>query len=233
MDDLQFSERASTALSFNSERDSNRESSKKGKSKVYIDDKNASKRKSNRKETEASDSKRKDEGRRRSARRKHTHPPPEIRTASLKDLLKSSATSSKPIRAIRTDVMSVLKKLGVHFTESKDGGFHCKCQLWVRDYDEDNIKVIDIRNAKEVLVITDGQGKHWREADEEEKFNTAPDGLFAEALARSVKFGLFIVKVPLRSKHRVRFELQEYERIWTYDYVTETISEELRVLWAK
>jgi hypothetical protein len=232
MDDLQFSEHSSTAVSFNSGQDSDRESSNKGKSKLYNDDKSTSKRKSSRKATEVPDSKRNDGKSSRPARRKHTHPPPEIKTAPLKDLFRSSATSSKPVRAIRTDVMNVLTKLRVQFTESKDGGFHCKRQLWAQDDDGDDVKVIDIRNAKQVLVNTGGRGKHWREADEEEEFDTRPSTLFANALARSVKFDLFIVKVPLRSKHSVRFELQECHRIWTYGYVTETISQELRTLWA-
>jgi len=159
----------------------------------------------------------------------------DIKTASLKDLLSLTTTTDRSLRGIHQDIIDVLKKLKVDFTKFQ-GGLECRRQLMVGSEFPSALlpTVVDIRNDNEVLVITD-EGRHWREANEEESFDTTVYEGFgnSEALAQMVRFDLFIVKVPLRSRHGIRFGRGGSARLWMFNYVTEMILGELRLIWRR
>lgn len=181
-----------------------------------------------------------------------------IKPVYLKGLFSVSTTSSKPLAVIRTDIIRVLKQLGVEYREIK-GGFSCR-----------HAPSINMEKAKDEQAM--GHGSHRRKisfggliggsnntepatpprprrdnsytnsdsSDEDEERRTRGQQHNRAAGETSthvqsdlgesmvLKFEIFVVKVPLLSLHGIQFKKVD-GGTWQYKNMAQTILNDLRL----
>jgi hypothetical protein len=142
-----------------------------------------------------------------------------VTPASLKGLFSVSTTTVKPVFFIRTDIIRVLKQLGVEYVEIR-GGFSCSHVGYLS-------KAVEIPNENrsssfESQRKTSFGGFNGSDGrDPKTSSQTSPGGVLV------LDFEISIVKVPLLSLHGIQFK-RFAGGAWQYKEMADQILGELR-----
>lgn len=177
-----------------------------------------------------------------------------VKPVYLKGLFSVATTSTKPPTEIRTDIIRVLKQLGVSYKEIR-GGFSCvhRPSIDLKSVQENVPQTPEATNmvqppSHKRKLSFGGSGSSTKEAPPppplmkgQSKRNRADtsytnsdvsnesmhDGVLGGSLI--LQFEIYIVKVPLLSLHGIQFKSVSKTNTWQYKGLASRILQELRL----
>lgn len=177
-----------------------------------------------------------------------------VKPVYLKGLFSVATTSTKPPTEIRTDIIRVLKQLGVSYKEIR-GGFSCvhRPSIDLKSVQENVPQTPEATNmvqppshkrklsfggsgssTKEVpppLPLMKGQSKRNRADTSYTNSDVSNESMHDGVLGGSLilQFEIYIVKVPLLSLHGIQFKSVSKTNTWQYKGLASRILQELRL----
>lgn len=177
-----------------------------------------------------------------------------VKPVYLKGLFSVATTSTKPPTEIRTDIIRVLKQLGVSYKEIR-GGFSCvhRPSIDLKSVQENVPQTPEATNmvqppshkrklsfggsggsTKEVpppLPLMKGQSKRNRADTSYTNSDVSNESMHDGVLGGSLilQFEIYIVKVPLLSLHGIQFKSVNKTNTWQYKGLASRILQELRL----
>lgn len=177
-----------------------------------------------------------------------------VKPVYLKGLFSVATTSTKPPTEIRTDIIRVLKRLGVSYKEIR-GGFSCvhRPSIDLKSVQENVPQTPEATNmvqppshkrklsfggsgssTKEVpppLPLMKGQSKRNRADTSYTNSDVSNESMHDGVLGGSLilQFEIYIVKVPLLSLHGIQFKSVSKTNTWQYKGLASRILQELRL----